>query len=60
MKYQKSHESLNTILNHLSKYFGDEWADDYVNKRLIDLHEIIKRGTLAIQIAKDMNALNDN
>lgn len=60
MKYSKSHDSLDKILNHLSSYFGDEYADDYVNKRLIDLYDIIERGTLAIQIAKDMNALNEN
>jgi len=53
MKYPKSHESLDKILNHLSNYFGNEWADDYVNKRLIDLYDIIERGTMAIQIAKE-------
>jgi len=59
-RYPKSHDQLDKIANLISNEFGDEYADDYVVKRLIDLYDIIERGTLAIRIAKDMDALNEN
>ena len=60
MEYPKSRASLDRLLKMMANYVGDEWADQHTSKSIDELHDRMEKGCLAIKIAHDMDALNNN